>query len=430
MSSLQRDDELLSVQAIYCDAFNTFEAVDSIHFRFHSSPIVLSIMLPLAYPNPLQIPEISIDSEGLGVSRLQMFELRMRLESILQDKPGEPVLFELTEETREFTESLRDDVRMSLEEVFDEEDIEDCYEEDEEDATETRILDNTTVHSHMGPTTLASITAMLPQSTRLLHAEAVLRTDLRKRYMDMRRKIQIMATHGMKDRRAKDQAWDRYGKEEIVFHGTLRQNVGSIVRSGFVVPGKSTATGDKVSVRCGSTWGQGIYTSPDPNYSLSYTDTTREGEVDKNSRRLLPGQKLIVCAITMGRKCMLTGYRRLNDTVEEGYDSHVAPNGLEYIVFQSAQVLPLYVLHLGNGNNNSDQPLTANRGPGPVHFEGNLTEYARKHLPNGFGAASGHRFVVEAIAPVDEDEEVWGDYQHEEGEFQWERRQRRPNWWY
>jgi hypothetical protein len=41
-----------------------------------------------------------------------------------------------------------------------------------------------------------------------------------------------------------------------VFHGTLRQNVGSIVASGFVVPGKPTRAGDSVEVRCGTTWGQ------------------------------------------------------------------------------------------------------------------------------------------------------------------------------
>ncbi|KAF8876771.1 hypothetical protein CPB84DRAFT_1966496 [Gymnopilus junonius] len=413
MSSVHRE-ELLSLQAIYCDAFNTFEMVDDTHFRFHSSPIVLSVMLPLSYPDPLQIPEISIDSEGLGVSRLQMFELRMRLETILQDKPGEPVLFELTEETREFTESIRDDVRMSLDaEAFDEEE----EEYDEEDMIENRILD----------------------TTILLHAEVILRTDLRKRYLDMRRKIQMKATHGTKDRRAKDQAWDRYGKEEIVLHGTLRQNVGSIVRSGFVVPGKSAVTGEQVSVRCGTTWGQGIYTSPNPNYSLSYvssvtiqkylnctifsyTDVTLEGEVDTNRRRLIPGQKLIVCAITMGRRCRVKDVRHSNDTAENGYDSHVSPNGLEYIVFQSAQVLPLYVLHLGSSSMTPASSLGL-RQPGSVTFEGNLTEYARKHLPNGFGAASGHRFVVEAIAPVDDDEEVWGDYQDDTyGEFQWQRR--------
>ncbi|KAF5385950.1 hypothetical protein D9615_002665 [Tricholomella constricta] len=418
MPPQEREEELLVVQAIYCDPFNTFEAVDDTHFRFHSVPIVLSITLPLTYPDPLQQPEISIDSEGLGVSQLQMFQLRMRLEAILQSKPDEPVLFELTEETREFTEGLRDDVKVCLEE--EEEDVvEDDWLNHHTDDFDRRVVDHSIAHSHMGSLTIQTIVSTLPKSTRLLHAEIVLRIDLRRRYLDMQRKIQQDATRGINDRRAKDTAWDRYGQETIVFHGTLRRNVGSIVRSGFIVPGEKTATGEHV---------QGIYTSPDPDYSLSYTDWTPEGGV-KGRRRLLPGQKLIVCAVLMGRRHLMSSTRRLKPTVEQGFDSHVSPNEMEYVVFNSAQVLPLYVLHLGDGPSasaSSSMPMALDvPRPGLVHFEGNLTEYARKHLPHGFGAASGHRFVVEAIAPVDDDEELWGDYQHddadERGEFQGER---------
>ncbi|KAF8070035.1 hypothetical protein FPV67DRAFT_1667930 [Lyophyllum atratum] len=423
MSSLERDEELLSLQSIYCDVFNAFEAVDDTHFRFRSVPIVLSIMLPLSYPDPSHVPEISIDSEGLGVSKLQMFQLRMRLEAILQDKPGEPLLFELTEETREFTDGLREDVRMCLEEEEEEEDWGD-YTIDDHDL-DRRVTDYAKVESHMGFTGIQSIMSQLPRTIRLLHAEIVLRTDLRQRYLNMRRKIQELATQGIKDRRAKDVAWDKYGKEEVVFHGTLRQNVGSIVRSGFVVPGEKTVTGESVSVRCGSTWGQGIYTSPEPEFSLSYTDHTREGEV-KGHRRLIPGQKLIVSAVLMGRRCNMTATLRSIPGVKQGFDSHVSPNKMEYIVFNSAQVLPLYVLHLGNGPVKSEVPrgLTIVQSK-PAQFEGNLTKYARKHLPMGFGAASGHRFVVEAIASIDDDEELWGEYQHDvdmAGEFQLERR--------
>ncbi|GLB45088.1 hypothetical protein LshimejAT787_1901660 [Lyophyllum shimeji] len=425
----QREEELLSVQSIYCDAYNTFEALDETHFRFRSVPIVLSITLPLSYPDPTQLLEVTVDSDGLGVSPLQIFQLRMRLESIVQSKPDEPVLFDLTEETREFTEALREDVRVCLEEEDEEQEEEQVWEHYNmaEDST-NRVTDHAIVRGHMGQSRIEGIMSRLPPTTKLLHAELVLRTDLRQQFLQMQRKIQQVAAHGTHDRRARDAAYDRFGKEEIVFHGTLRQNVGSIVRSGFVVPGGKTATGEVVDVRCGSTWGQGIYTSPDPEYSLSYADHT-EGGV-KGHRRLLPGQKLIVCAILMGRRRLMNNTRRLNPSVEEGYDSHVSPNKLEYVVFNSAQVLPLYVLHLGNRSASSDQSGSLNFRLGkPAQVEGNLTEYARKHLPTGFGAARGHRFVVEAVAPVDDDEELWGDYQHdEEGEFQEERKS--TNWWW
>ncbi|KAG6917221.1 hypothetical protein DXG01_003335 [Tephrocybe rancida] len=417
MSLSEREEELLIIQSIYCDAYNTFEAVDDTHFIFRSVPIVLSLKLPLSYPDPSHLPEISLDSDGLGVSKLQMFQLQMRLDSILQSKPDEPVLFELTEETREFTEGLRDDIKISYEE--EEEDVdEDMY--DDINDPDRRITDQSIVQTHMGSTSLADIMSRLPPTTKLLHAEIVLRTDLRRNYEAMRLKIQQQATRDISDRRKKDAVWDQFGKEEIVFHGTPRHNVGSIVRSGFVVPGQQTVDGEKVHVRCGSTWGM--------VGQRFYTDVTTAG-IKQRGRRLLPGQKLIVCAVVMGRRRLMTETRRYIPTVEPGFDSHVSPSQLEYIVFNSAQVLPLYVLHLGNGREESDpRPNLPLSIPSSALSEDNLTEYARKHLPNGFGASSGHRFTVLEIAPIDDDEELWGEYQHIDagsdanlGEFQDER---------
>ncbi|KAG6841036.1 hypothetical protein C0991_002498 [Blastosporella zonata] len=228
----------------------------------------------------------------------------------------------------------------------------------------------------------------LPSTTKLLHAEVVLRKDLRARFLNMRKRIQQTATRHISDRRKKDAAWDEFGKEEIVFHGTPRHNVGSIVRSGFVVPGERTVQGEEVEVRCGSTWGK------------------------------------IVCAVIMGRRRVLGAKHRRVAAIEEDFDSHVSPSKYEYIVFNSAQILPLYVLHLGESKHRSNPDNLALR-PSSMPFEGNLTAYARKHLPDGFGAASGHRFLVLEIAPIDDDEELWGDYQHvdshDEGEFQGER---------
>ncbi|KAG6917220.1 hypothetical protein DXG01_003334 [Tephrocybe rancida] len=432
MSSSEREEELLIIQSIYCDAYNTFEAVDDTHFVFRSVPVVLFLTLPLSYPDPSHSPEISLDSDGLGVSRLQMFQLQLRLDSILQSKPGEPVLFELTEETREFTEGLRDDIKIAFEE--EEENVYADMYVDVNDA-EKRITDHAVVQKHMGSTTLESIMSRLPSTTKLLHAEVVLRTDLRAKYQARRRTIQQQATHNILDRRKKDTVWDELGKEEIVFHGTPRHNVGSIVRSGFVVPGQKTADGERVGVRCGSTWGmvgQILLTCTDaecPSTHREYTPRLNQDSVSdstsggvRRGRRLLPGQKLIVCAVVMGRRRLMTENQRHISTVESGFDSHVSPSRCEYIIFHSAQVLPLYVLHLGNGKKDFGPKIDR-----PLVPAGNLTDYARKHLPNGFGAATGHRFTVLEIAPIDDDEELWGEYQttgaeENSGEFQDERR--------
>lgn len=47
-------------------------------------------------------------------------------------------------------------------------------------------------------------------------------------------------------------------KVEAVFHGTLRRNVESIVKGGFIIQGSLDIDGERVSVRCGSTWGNGM----------------------------------------------------------------------------------------------------------------------------------------------------------------------------
>lgn len=133
----------------------------------------------------------------------------------------------------------------------------------------------------------------------------------------------------------------------------------------------------------------------------------------------------------------MTSYeRRQNTEVTEGYHSHISPNKMEYVVFNTAQVLPLYVLHLANKSAGLTKtelgyrmPVVADsRGHLGVQSRASMTEYARKYLPNGFGPMRGTKFVVEAIADVDDDEEMWGEYQYDEGEFQ-EERKSKGHWW-
>jgi hypothetical protein len=104
---------------------------------------------------------------------------------------------------------------------------------------------------------------------------------------------------------------------------------------------------------------------------------------------------------------------------------------LEYVTFHPAQLLPLFVLHITNATGSDadylspfvrSPGLTGDLLRGEVSSEGQrrilLTAHARKRLPSGFGPKGTH-FVVEDMAPVDEDEELWGEFQTEHvGEFQ------------
>lgn len=154
----------------------------------------------------------------------------------------------------------------------------------------------------------------------------------------------------------------------------------------------------------------------------------------------------------MGRRREMDAgdYRRWDPDVLDGYDSHVSPNKKEFVVFDGAQLLPLFVLHLAPSTYRSVQALRSlgtftadareqllhnmrltnrQKNDEMLYTREQLTAQARKFLPDGFGAASGTKFIVEAIAPVDDDEEMWGDYQYSlpglswkgTNEFQWDR---------
>jgi hypothetical protein len=112
---------------------------------------------------------------------------------------------------------------------------------------------------YMGGKDILGIMKELGPEIKLMHAEVVLRADLVKRFNDQRAILQAKHTKRLRGRRAKDAAADDMAKIEVVFHGTLRKHIGSIVRSGFVIPGKRTKDGETVGVRCGSTWGKGVF---------------------------------------------------------------------------------------------------------------------------------------------------------------------------
>lgn len=279
---------------------------------------------------------------------------------------------------------------------------------------------------------------------RVLHIEQVLRADharsITSFQTDLRRRLSKVSPGNLRrflpphlrTPRTADMI-DHLTKTHTTFHGTKRQFVPSIVRHGFLVPGVQNPTsGEEQLVRCGSTYGRGIYSSPSANFSLSYTGQSCQ----RTSPSEFFGIKLLVCATVMGRSRAM--YRsdnwQGNAEAYEGVESHIGNNGLEYIVFDSAQIVPVYVIHLDWGADNAqyfedlpDDPrkwaakLSERRGradnqgemgPGDrkrareaVHAK------ASKYFPYGYGPATGAKFVVEEVGEVSDDEEDYGDYQ-------------------
>lgn len=113
---------------------------------------------------------------------------------------------------------------------------------------------------------------------------------------------------------------------------------------------------------------------------------------------------------------------------------------MEYVVFDEAQIIPCYVIHLDLGRDAAR--YIANASKDPIRYIHDYRERqrrsdnaemklgltslapgdrqrqkqallakAQKYFLYGYGASSGSKFVVEDVADVSEDEEDYGVYQ-------------------
>ncbi|KJE97783.1 hypothetical protein CAOG_07882 [Capsaspora owczarzaki ATCC 30864] len=122
---------------------------------------------------------------------------------------------------------------------------------------------------------------------------------------------------------------DQLGPSEalpvLAFHGTSPSNLTSICEQGFRMPGDP----DFVATTDDGFFARGAYFSEYPGYAMGYI----EGHT-----------KLLVCQVLLGRshRCteLILGQERV-----PGFDSHVSPDGRELVVFDSAHILPCYIVH-------------------------------------------------------------------------------------
>ncbi|KAK6855420.1 hypothetical protein PG990_008284 [Apiospora arundinis] len=302
--------------------------------------------------------------------------------------------------------------------------------------------------------TAADIICKIPSQFRVLHVEEVLRQDLveafRRRQEDLRQDLlgrsakylcRFVPPQVARKNRAEDMV-EHIVKPHQTWHGTQRQFVPSIVRHGFLKPGaRNPTTKTEHGVRCGSTYGRGIYSSPDPAFSLSYSNWNCEATTPDQYF----GLKLIICATLMGRTSSVfreDNWREKSQTHSSEVDSYVANQNLEYIVFSPAQIVPVYVVHLDWGEHNaahfanlSADPTQWTRAAPPKTHKRLLRDQqediwpdearrakqaimarAAKWFPYGYGPATNGKFVVEEVGEVDDDEEEYGDYQALRGE--------------
>jgi hypothetical protein len=302
---------------------------------------------------------------------------------------------------------------------------------------------------------IAEICSKISEDLRILHVEPVFRNDLvakfLKRQASMHRHLLNMPYGALRQsvsptavpRGSREDCVeglaDELCRQRVTFHGAPHRVIQSIVRYGFILPGEQIGdTGKALAIRCGSTFGQGIYSSPDPMYASMYLeyDSIEHGAVRQPAD--VPGMRLLVCAVLMGRPMeRFSTQRHLGGLFSDHAHSHVSPNQMQYVVFDSAQIIPVYVLHLDYGAEyareefdrlaqNPEQYFWRRRQvtkvdkverepptcPGDVQRKKQaLKAAAAKWFPYGYGPAQGTSFVIEDIADVSDDEEAYGDLQ-------------------
>jgi hypothetical protein len=302
---------------------------------------------------------------------------------------------------------------------------------------------------HLLGKSVKEICAGFSDALRIIDVEPVFRSDLvsrfRTRQKGMLNQLRRLSYHELRECVAheaipycsaldnpKDLA-SELCRPRVAFHGTSRHKVTSIVRWGFVIPG-STADNRRVLVQHGSSFGKGIYTSPDAEYALAYSRWSDRGLV-KTRAEDLPGLRLIICAVLMGRAVQVTreATRRTTELADERANSHLSPNKCEYVVFDAAQIIPCYVVHLdfgveaarewlkqapddpsGYDKNKRLHPKLVKQDLFPAELEAvkqAKKAAALKWFPYGYGTAKGNSFVVEEIGEVSDDEENYGEYQ-------------------
>ena len=294
-----------------------------------------------------------------------------------------------------------------------------------------------------------------PEEFRVLHVEPVFRDDLVYRFRQRQKEIlsELLNLPYPKLRECvaekkipRGSALDRHNdlaaelcKPTVTFHGTLRRNLSSIVRWGFVKPGQKAGDQD-IFVENGASYGYGIYSTPDFEYGLLYCSYGSFG-LEKTRLEDVPGLRLVICAVLMGRPLQVTRQETWRKTAiaDQEAHSHVSESELEYVVFDSAQIIPCYVVYIDFGAKKAlEQLRQAPKDPNkfkkrwktpkklqpkfqfPADIEADKQAKqaaAAKYFPYGYGPAKGTSFVIEEIGEVSDDEEDYGDYQGQRKEI-------------
>lgn len=111
------------------------------------------------------------------------------------------------------------------------------------------------------------------------------------------------------------------------YHGTTEWAVDAIAETGFICPLEGNGNVEHKSGNNGW-YGDGTYLARDANVAYWYSQ----------------GSKMLIVKMARGRVYKCPGMM-LGAALQRGYDSHESPDGVEWVGYTSAQLLPVAVIH-------------------------------------------------------------------------------------
>ena len=233
----------------------------------------------------------------------------------------------------------------------------------------------------------------MPKGVTIKNVETIIRPDLMWRFQKYHKML-----------KNKYGTQSKFSDIEVAFHGTRIDRLYNIVERGLIIPNSDNGLD---AFTCGARYGNGIYLSPDAEFSMHYCrgDTC-----------------LLVCAVLPGKKYVCSK-NVWNSKLTKGHESHVSSDNTELILFDEAQILPCVVIHYDNEANTlfgqnkvkyRDQMKNMNKKEKKEFIQ----SFGYSLLPYGFGKQKYNKCeFLDVTFPDESDEEdgvVWyGDIDNE-----------------
>eukprot|EP00026_Physarum_polycephalum_P005459 Phypoly_transcript_05493.p1 GENE.Phypoly_transcript_05493~~Phypoly_transcript_05493.p1 ORF type:complete len:481 (+),score=72.72 Phypoly_transcript_05493:2-1444(+) len=374
----KQKDELDVLSAVYGDDFTLLpsqEGGDTMIdikirnlFVENSHSFTFSVNIPETYPN---VPPL-FDIHALnGFKRDYIDRLWQSIIEIGENKIGQPMLYDMTSYCQEYIANLqtqpKEESPAKVPEVLPK--VEIVEEKPEIYWEEKRVFTSVEFRSNFRYSDLFS--------------------EIRKFESTEYRVVRVENIRNVHREALFDQRFS--GRNKIkpiwVWHGTSMRNIPSIIARGLLPAGNSN-----VKMEHGNAYGNGIYLAKDPTLSLGYSETIQEKAV----------RRLLLCAL----------FRKQSSCISE-YD-------WGYVCADGGVILPSYAVDvILDREAYFTRRQQATQAEPELHklMETDFSDlkgkekmekmkaYAARHLPFGYGGASGDAFTVLEVAPHDDDDD-------------------------